>query len=294
MTDVCLYNYEGKADRLAAALVELGYDVTDHRGAISLVDIDIQGRVPYCDRRPTIVYPHGANPQWLWAIKPLHHRVQAMLAHTEGHAEHLRNNGVDVPIFVIGWSYSELAKRRYPGSLPHFKQVLFCPHHALADGSIHPEALEVNREVLATLVATGMAVKVRTYDAPSRCGLEPANYPGVEWLVNQGLAHADIDTADLVVADPGTVVYLSVARGAPTICLPELPWGTPEGLPCPPAWHEKDAGYTYPYWWGKEPLDHLIDLVAWPNGWVDQWAQRWVGGPLDLTALDAAVRYALS
>lgn len=206
------------------------------------------------------MYPHGANPILEWDTRPLHPNVQLAIVHGSGQAEVMAAYGLPARVEVVGWSYSELAPRRYPNSV---RRILFAPSHPLLNG-YDPTDHELEDRVLRALCESGAEVIER------------------RWKPGGSLAHDDIDAADLVVAE-GTVAYLAAARGVPLIMYGQdtCPDIGREAPVLPKQWEEYRHLYRYPFDFADAPLPDLIAAATRPNDLIDTWTDRLVGGPFD-------------
>lgn len=91
----------------------------------------------------------------------------------------------------------------------------------------------------------------------------------------------EIDQADVVIGE-GTFMYLSVARGKPTIGINQhLPVRANKNCDryTPHNWEKYGPGIAYPINFGEAPLLDLIELSM--SGEQSEWRERMIGNSLD-------------
>ena len=168
---------------------------------------------------PAILYPHGAAPMLCWdGIHEPNENVTAALVTSKGHAEVMKRYGYPIPTHVIGWYLCPQKQWKATEGI----KVLFAPiHPILGHIFMFPEDLEVNRRTYERLLELdGIELSVRHIGKLEDNGLWDA--PGVE--IHQGRTDNtfdDIDNADLVISN-GTMAYMAVARGKPTIMMNQM------------------------------------------------------------------------
>lgn len=267
---VAFHDADGKGALIAEALVAAGHTLDPHDGQVAVVDHTHTNGLLF--DRPTVLYPHGGNPCLDWdGHLPHHPNVKAHLTHGPGQAQVLEAVGVAAPAVPVGWCYSEVAAPRFPTEV---RLVVFAAPHRLSTGYLDPILADASDSALAALRAAGMEVTVRTMED----GL--------------GLSHDDIDAADLVVADWGTVAHLALARGCPLIMM-----GTRGGAPDightgpvhPVGWDRYRHLCRYPVDMADGPLDQLVERVCRPDFMVEMYRCRMVGGAFSPARVVAVV-----
>ena len=248
---------------VAAALVAAGHILDPHDGDVAVVDHTHTSALVHADR-PTVLYPHGGNPCLDWdGFLPHPSTVVAHLTHGHGQAQVLDAVGVPAIPVPVGWCYSEVAAPRFPDRV---SRVVFAAPHRLINGYLPADLEAAATRALSALVDAGFDVTVRT---------------GGDGL---GLTHTDIDAADLVVADWGTVAHLALARGCPLIMFGTRPGPPDIGhiRPVHPArWDSYRALCRYPVDMDDGPVDELVERVLTPSFGVEVYRLRMVGGGFD-------------
>jgi len=267
---VAFHDAGGKGAKVAAALEAAGHDLDPLDGEVAVVDHTHTNGLLF--DRPTVLYPHGGNPCLDWdGFLPHHPNVVAHLTHGLGQAQVLEAVGVGAPAVPVGWCFSETAAPRFPTEV---RRVVFAAPHRLSTGYLDPLLADAADRALVALRAAGMEVTVRAMED------------------RLGLSHADIDAADLVVADWGTVAHLALARGCPLIMM-----GTRAGAPDighthpvhPAKWDRYRHLCRYPVDMDDGPLDELVERVCAPSFGVEVYRRRMVGGGLDPARVVAVV-----
>lgn len=187
------------------------------------------------------IYPHSPLP--LPQVWPIHPKTRGRFVPAEGQAAHVTGN-----VAEIGWSFCDLAPFRPTAG----RKILYAPFHPDGTGWLHPAEQEANDQAEKWLADLGADVAVR---------------------MGGGLSHADIDQADLLVAAVGTVPWLGIARGCPTIMYAQevLEWGDVDQ-----DGHQFGAGIPVHY-----PHDLSADVEQVCSEPVDGWRARWIGEPFD-------------
>ena len=215
-------NHQDKADALIHAITAAGHEIVLSNPDILLIDFD----GPFVHYPKTIerayeqgaevyLYSHGGHPITAWdGIWTPSDRVSAYLAQTPGQKRVMEAYGYPYPIHVIGWHYSELL----PFEKTPAKKVLFAPWHPQGTGWLIDEGKEANERIFRQLL--------RMPDIELTCRfvfrLEDNRIPFVEGVRYEKSdrtltgAIASIKAADVVVSY-GTLAYLAVALGKPTI-----------------------------------------------------------------------------
>lgn len=161
------------------------------------------------------LYPHGATAHLAWdGIWNSDQDVSCYLAFSDGQKECMTRYGYPKPIRVTGWSWCG----QNPFTAWNMKgkaKVLYAPIHALNNGFLYHEVLEMNAWVFDQLRRLPIDLKVRYIHSLDSCGIDKIG--GVEYKRgNPTNSTDDIDQADFVVSF-GTFLYLAVARGKPSI-----------------------------------------------------------------------------
>lgn len=220
-------HHQHKGSAIDVALAKEGWLFRHKRVDIALFDYDINHKSPergrgtiskYYDEGTTIfTYPHGATGAW-WTDSDYYapnKKVSANLVIGEGHryVEHIARPYLEH--YVIGWGFCPIKEFQKPNKV---KRILFAPIHAsLATNNIPDNKKQTNALVYEELlkVAHKYKITVRHLNPLETIGLWRNS--GVTFKVGKpDGTYDDIDNADLVIAE-GTYMYLSVARGKPTI-----------------------------------------------------------------------------
>ncbi|OGO35673.1 MAG: hypothetical protein A2W35_05375 [Chloroflexi bacterium RBG_16_57_11] len=234
---IAIFNRRGKADGLKQALMASGHNVVSNGEDADalLIDHDMnqysfRNTIDkyYREGKPVFLYPHGAAPILSWdGVWEPYEAVTANLVTAPGQAEVMRRYGYSRPINIIGWYYCE----QRPFQTLRTKQseqgmnILFGPIHPMKGGSwSYPEDEAINRRTFERLLKVrGAKITVRYIGDLAANGLWEA--PGVSYTqVKPTNDTADIDQADVVISN-GTLAYLAIARGRPTIMLNQLSGG---------------------------------------------------------------------
>lgn len=267
---VAFHDAGGKGAMVAGALADAGFDLHPTEGEVAVVDHDHTTDLHLA--RPTVLYPHGGNPlvDWDGFLTP-HPNVAAVMCHGPGQAAVLDAYGHPAEHVPVGWCYSEVAD---PRPVSGAARVVFAAPHRLTTGYLSEPLARAADEALAALHAAGCRVDVRRMED------------------GRGLGHADLDAADLVVADWGTVAHLALARGVPTAL-----YGTRQGPPdighrsprFPASWAAYEALVRYPVDMADGPLDRVLGLLEEREGEVEAYRGAMVGGPFRPEAVVAVV-----
>ncbi len=279
--------YQHKGIPYIRALHEAGCTIDKQRPDIALLDIDWSRTDPtkpshllktLADRGASIlVYPHTATPPWWYdgviKIQPI---VRALLVIGPGQQEAVRKFAPEIKTEVIGWPFCEQKEFVKPSKL---RTILFCPIHP-ANGYLRQEAVDANRSVFEELKQyhkdTRVKVVVRYIGDLALQGLK--QYKGFEWI--EGATDGstkDIDNADLVIAE-GTCMYISVARGKPTIGINQhIPIWSNVRYEQGYRWHEYGHLMAYPVNFGSAPLHKLIDAAMTEQS---KWREMFIGSSM--------------
>jgi hypothetical protein len=282
--------HQTKAHPFVQALLSHGHEMVRTGGDVFLLDLDTTPNRHMIDHHAgrgakVFLYPHGPITQTLYdmgfAPDP---RVVAHFVPGEGQRELLRRIGVDVPVYTVGWPWSDLAPFR---ATDDPRRVLFAPLHPLDhDGSMPDHMRATNRRIYEQLLELDVELTVRHWLDLEHNGLYPVD--GVSYSPsNLDTSTGDIDAADVVIA-VGTFAGLAVARGAPTVMFDqaERPYhikldGT---LVYPEKWDDYAELLRYPFDIADGPLEALIRAAARSEEPVREWRELFVGGPFDPTA----------
>jgi len=220
--------HQHKANEIDLALTNAGWFYKRRQVDIALFDHAISkpnsniGRSiirKYFDQGAYILtYPHGATGAW-WTDTEgyfIDRHVSANLVIGEGHKYVQEIIQPDSSNYVIGWSYCPIKEFSKKDKIT---KILFAPIHASENNKLRSEAVDVNSRVYDALLKV-----FNLYDITIR-HLNPLGDIGLHHNSNFKYIYGkpdgsynDIDNADLVIAE-GTYMYLSIARGKPTIGL---------------------------------------------------------------------------
>jgi hypothetical protein len=180
----------------------------------------------------------------------------------------------DARVEAVGWAWSEMREFQKPAQV---KKILFAPIHP-AGGKLRREAMSENMDVSAELAKLSHVydVSIRYVGSRFRQGIEKAvNKSRIKMIAGTtDNSTADIDSADLVIAE-GSMMYLSVARGKPTIGINQHVPARPNGSgKIPKNWDRYGGDIAYPLNYGDAPLDKLIEKAMTEQ---TQWRRDFVG-----------------
>lgn len=225
---IAIRHHQNKAKVFAYALEQGGFDIVKSPKPADalLIDHDIkefghQERVRrfYDAGKPVFIYPHGAAPMLTWdGMHEPSEMITANFVTSKGHQQVMKRYGYPTPTHVIGWYLCE----QKPWEPTDGYKVLFAPvHPVLGHKFMFPEDLELNRRTYERLLEIDeIDLTVRHIGGLEYNGLWEAE--GVR--IFQGKTDNtfdDIDNADLVIAN-GTLAYMAIARGKPTVMLNQL------------------------------------------------------------------------
>jgi len=214
-----------KAEGLIQALEEYGFCVVrvPEIGDALLIDHDM----PLYDYRehieqywragkPVFLYPHGAAPVLSWdGMHEPCSMVTANFVTGKGHKEVMRRYDYPIPTHVIGWYLCPTL----PWAETDGYNVLFGPiHPVMGHKYMYPEDVKANvRTYERLLEIPNINLTVRHVGDLKINGLWEAQ--GVRILHGQAdNNYGNIDEADLIISN-GTLAYMAIARGKPTIML---------------------------------------------------------------------------
>jgi len=218
--------HQHKGEKIMNALREEGWVYRKIEPDIALFDHNVnlsnpsEGRLivkEYINQGSTIItYPHGATGSW-WEDSNSHSAYNTIFADLvigEGHKHVAEIIQPELDHYTIGWSYCPLKEFKKT----QVKKILFAPIHASArTNALREEAIDINTRVYNALIplSRDYNITVRHLNPLNTIGLRYNSRINFKAGIPDG-SYNDIDNADLVIAE-GTYMYLSVARGKPTI-----------------------------------------------------------------------------
>lgn len=288
--------YQKKGEPYRDALLSAGYIQDDRHPDFLLIDreqyinsYDLRSCVLAHPGVPVMIYPHSAMPPWwydgLVGINPAVRRIFVM---GEGQKRATAIFAPGARVSVTGWSWCEQREFQRPDKV---RNILFAPIHPTG-GRLRPEAARANNAVFGALGNTDYNVTVRYIGALLRQGLRPE--PRFNMIAGAANSVTDeIDAADLVIAE-GTMIYLSVARGKPTI-------GINQDMPIrtnlhyeryqPRNWDKWGPATAYPLNFGDKCLRAMIDEAMTEQS---EWRQDFIGQDMTPADFVAEVERALN
>jgi hypothetical protein len=238
------------------------------------------------DGATIVTYPHGATGAW-WMDSdkyPPNNKVFANLVIGEGHKHVEEIIRPYLNHYVIGWGFCPIKEFQKPERI---KNILFAPIH----GSMHKDELSerrrnANTKVYETLLELKDKYKitVRHLNPPRAIGLWKERDINFKYGKPDG-SYDDIDKADLVIAE-GTYMYLSVARGKPTIGFEQhSPFcgSTNSGILELKHWDEYENHVAYPIDFDDAPLEELIEKAIEEE--QSEWKRLFIGKEMDSAKL---------
>jgi hypothetical protein len=287
---VAIKDHFRKALPIAQALQDAGHRlVTEGPADLLLIDLDPPrfGYRELIDHHKrmgakVLVYPHGAGANLVYdGLYEPYDAVDGQLVMGWGGVELLRRLNYPRPVHTIGWSYCPQRPFRPRAAV---RRVVFAPIHPGGDGSLLEHRRAQNAAIFAQLVNGPWEVIVRHVGTIEQNGLWEAS--GVRFVLGKmDLSHAEIDTADAVVAGVGTYPVMAVAGGVPTVMYGQFP--TPsygvEGEPGRPLRsidRYRDLA-RFPIDADDGPLDEMLDCAARDDRPIVNWRRRWVGEPFN-------------
>ena len=236
-----------------------------------------------------MIYPHSALPPWWYdGDVQVHPCVSCVFVIGEGAKAAMKVIDPKARVEVTGWPWCPQKPFRSPQGL---KNVLFAPIHP-AGGRLRREAFEANKAIFHDLKRlqseTGCEVVVRYIRDLALQGLRP--YSRFTWIEGQPDGSTkEIDQADVVIAE-GTFMYLSVARGKPTIGinqhLPVRPNKSGERT-APFNWEKYGPELAYPINYEQGQLHELIERAMCEE--QTEWRSRFIGKSMDPFKFSAMV-----
>ncbi len=279
-------HHQHKGKPIEQALRKNGWLFDDRHTDIALFDHAINRGAPetgrrtinthYAARATIITYPHGATGAW-WMDSDLYstdYRIFANLVIGEGHKYVEEIMQPQLTHHVIGWYYCPILPFKRPNDI---KTILFAPMHAtMHSNKLREEHFNTNKRVFSELLKLPYNIIVRYLNPLPALGLWDDPKVTYKFAVPDG-SYDDIDNADLVIAE-GTYMYLSVARGKPTI-------GMNQHIPIRPNeckydftlnnWSKYGDYMAYPIDFDDKPLSELIYYAA--DKEADGWKKLFIG-----------------
>jgi hypothetical protein len=235
-----------------------------------------------------VLYPHSALPPWWYdELVPLYDGVHTILVIGENQKKVMKIIAPEARVYVMGWCWSRQEKFT-PCEKP--KNILFAPIHG-SGNNLRPEAREANRKIFESLLSLypEININVRYIGNLELQGLWKDRR--VDWSSGRpdGRYH-QIDRADLVIAE-GTYMYLSVARGKPTIGinqhLPIRANRKPETF-TPKNWDSYAHLLAYPINFGDAPLMELMKYAGVNE--QSEWRNLLIGDNINYTEFEHEMR----
>lgn len=285
-------DHQRKSEQYVNALLRHGwkYTPTFNKAEFILSDSDVFGRRRLVDQahehgKKVFLYPHAARAmiQWDGFVQPSPY-ITANFVIAECHAEVMRRYGYPHQTEVTGWTYCY----QRPFQPTAGVKVLFGPIHPNANGWLPEVDLSINRRVYQILLElarnTEIQLTVRHLDTLENNGLW--REPGVRYVLGRpDLSIADVDAADVVVTTQ-TLLYLSVARGVPTIGM---------GEDVAPHYGNSNENFHYVASWEKyrDIMQFPLDLLTTDHPWqlihnaarddemIRDWRHRCIGKVFD-------------
>lgn len=288
-----IYNHQGKGDAYKQALLDAGLVLGKPQGSrILLMDYDHPRRISrhrYAASRKLIkilAYPHAARPQVMWdgLVQPYKY-LYGVFVQAAGHKDVLRSYGFDKPIYVAGWSYSDIRPFR-PVENP--RNILFAPIHPNANLWLSPLDKKINAQTYRKLLVLHkegrINLKVRHIYTLEQNGIWFEE--GVTFIEGKkDLSHQDILDADLVVSHQ-TYAYIAIALGVPTAMMAEheapRQGGSSYDFKRVRSWNRYKHLIMFPH----DILEHedtmeFFKRVAASDELTKDWKTRLIGNPFD-------------
>ena len=284
-------DHQDKAYHLRRAIQQAGHQVVDSYADLLLIDFD--GPIAhypkvieqaYAQGAEVYLYSHGAMPLTCWdGIWKPHEYTRGYLAQTPGQKRVMEAYGYPYPVHVIGWHYC----KQHSFAPTEARNVLFAPWHPQGTGYLPPEGEVANRATFSNLTQIkGINLRVRLVGLAEHNNIDVLD--SVEYEPsNRSLAGAvaSIEKADLVVGY-GTIAYLAVALGKPTIMYGQNtePYDgySPETLKYVKNWGLYRDVMHYPYdadGLNVEELSELISFAAQHE--ATTWRKEFIGNQWD-------------
>lgn len=295
---VAVSDHQGKSHAISAALEAAGHILVDDAFLADAVlidhDVPFHGKLPLVEAcvaggGRALLYPHGADPALMcsWdGLYPVSGLLSGAMVIGPGYAAIARRYGYPWPVHVIGWPYCpQLPRRDGP-----VRQVLFAPTHPPYLGN--PRYPVRNAEIFERLLRCPVQVTVRHIGPLGENGLWEAggvvyvrgDAPGAPGMLEQ------IDAADCVVADRSTFGNLAVSRGATTVLWDSTLVFDNGGTRRPDNLDRYRDVLHHPFDADDGDMWDLIRAAAADTARIAEWRERFIGAPLDASAVTAAIR----
>lgn len=212
------------------ALSSAGYKKVDdpNRADFLLYDLEHKSYLPVLERfsvrgKPTFIYPHSANSWYFWDGFHKEHPVSCNFVFTEDIKNAMISYGYRSRIEACGFPFSDV---RPPGQPMLEKTLLYAPMHTMGAEGVDflraPASFDLNRKTLDRvfqLASLFKSVTVRYGKSFEASGMYDPHLKNVHFekaaLSNRSGAQS-IEQHGIVIA-AGTLAYISVALGKPTI-----------------------------------------------------------------------------
>lgn len=251
-------------------LIEAGLTFDKKTPDIALFDEESPLSEMYHERGADIyLYPITATPPYQYDSRKFPDYVKSIFVIGKGHKEIA--DLLNLPAEICGWTW---CKQKYFKQPHTINNILFAPIHPIGINLCERDRM-TNAAIQRELV--GLPVTCRYVGELKDQGLEWV--AGWNWVPAQADgSYRDIDAADVVIAE-GTFMYLSVARGKPTV-------GINQRLPKlnSPNWNKYVDIMAYPINYQEGKLKELIELAA--EGEQTRWRRRMIGEDMDSFMLD--------
>lgn len=290
MPTFSIYWHQNKEKPYHDALIEHGWEFVKlgKPADVLLVNHDM----PQGDQRKSIdayadygakivTYPEGSGIYAYWDGIREPYRVDACLVLSDGYKQAMSTWGLNMPIEVIGWSWSAIQDFNPTDG----QKVLFAPIHPDGFGVLEPGDIVWNRLIYERLIKMPVEITVRYLGTLAQNGLwTQANVTFKRGIYDN--ANDDIERHDLIIAS-GTFAAKSVAMGKPTVMYP-VPSG--ENIyRYAKRFRRYSATMKYPYE-VSEADDLGAFMKACQAGQTDEWKANWIGKPFDGKRLDEILR----
>lgn len=296
-----LHDHQGKSQNFLSMLAQAGHTETPdlHEADVLFAHTDApwQGNDPEVIEtfgglgKPVVLYPHSGPPSVEYdGLQPVSPHVRAKLVFAPGHTEVLKRYEYPVRTYEIGWYYCPLLRF---APVKKVERVLFAPMHPWMDEKTILDVHQMlNQAVFRALKEDrpeGSEVYVRYFGGEDLNGLEQAEgfkYRKIEKLGND---HGDIDEADLVVSC-GTLAYLAIARGKPTIMFGQESAGVSDmGDKRVDHWEAYGDYMRYPVDLHDWPLPMLVQKACEGGQWLEEWKRLFIGKQMTTQSLNRAL-----
>src|SRR5690606_5552306 len=260
------FKYQHKGDVYRDALLSNGFTLDSKDPDFILIDRDAYISNAHEPRKqllmypnvPVILYPHSPLPLWWYdGLVPLRDYIKCAFVIGEGQKIAMQKIEPRLRVETSGWGWSELVPFKKPERI---RKVLFAPAHP-TQGLLRPEAKEANRAIFEELKNhKHLEVTVRYMGDLEAQGLEyDYRFKMVEGRASG--RSVELERSDLVIAE-GTMMYLAVARGKPTIGFGQQHTLRPNKDPdkyIPHNWQKYGGDIAYPLNFGDAPFLQLVE-----------------------------------